>query len=218
MFAALPLPDVDGALAEMAYAYDVLKTDGIGLWSSYGTTYLGDPTLAPVLADLDKRHGVAFVHPTDAACCVNPVSVMSETVIEFGAETGRTIGSLVFSGASQKYTNASFIFSHGGGVVPFLLDRFRNEARLPKNAGLFPNGVEAELRRLYYDTAFVSTPESMRALLALLPPSHVLLGSDQPYQPSRDEVREMAEAGISSGDLMQIERTSALTLFGRARS
>ena len=51
LFAVLPLPDVDGSLQEMAYAFDTLRADGVGVLTSYGTAWLGDKTFAPVLED-----------------------------------------------------------------------------------------------------------------------------------------------------------------------
>src|SRR5439155_1088638 len=39
-FAAMPLPDVDATLKEIAYAYDTLKADGVGLFTSYNDTWL----------------------------------------------------------------------------------------------------------------------------------------------------------------------------------
>ena len=36
MFVAVPLPDPDRALEEIAYGLDVLKADGVGLFTSYG--------------------------------------------------------------------------------------------------------------------------------------------------------------------------------------
>src|SRR3954453_375895 len=41
--AVLPLPDVDRALAEVAYALDELQLDGVTLLSNVGGTYLGHP-------------------------------------------------------------------------------------------------------------------------------------------------------------------------------
>jgi 6-methylsalicylate decarboxylase len=38
-FAALPLPDVDGALNELAYSLDVLKLDGVVLFSNANGVY-----------------------------------------------------------------------------------------------------------------------------------------------------------------------------------
>ncbi len=63
-FALLPLPDVDGALEEIAYALDVLRLDGIGLFSSVNDRYLGDPLFDPVFDELNRRNAVVFIHPT----------------------------------------------------------------------------------------------------------------------------------------------------------
>ena len=214
-FAALPLPDMDGTLAEIAYALDVLKADGVGVWTSYGKQYLGDAAFVPLWTELDRRRAIVYSHPTDAACCTNPVHDMSETVVEFGADTTRSIGSIVFSGTSARFPNVRVIFSHGGGTMPFLYNRFEDQAKNPKTAALLPNGLDHELRRFYYDTAFASTPEPMAALAKLVPVSQILLGSDHPYHPSSVTVSELLKCGLPSRDVAAIVRQSPANLLGR---
>ena len=55
---------VDGALAELEYALDVLELDGVVLFSNSCGVYLGDARLEPVFKELDRRGAVVFVHPT----------------------------------------------------------------------------------------------------------------------------------------------------------
>ena len=50
IFAALPSLDANGALAEIGYAFDTLKADGVTLFTRYGdgNHYLGHKTFKPV--------------------------------------------------------------------------------------------------------------------------------------------------------------------------
>jgi 6-methylsalicylate decarboxylase len=60
----VPLPDLDAALAELAHLLDVLALDGIVMTTNVAGTYLGDPALEPLYAELNRRAAYVFVHPT----------------------------------------------------------------------------------------------------------------------------------------------------------
>ena len=218
MFAAVPLPDVDGSLREIAYALDVLKTDGICLFTSYGDKWLGDPAFAPVMEEVNRRQAVVYTHPTAANCCRNLVPDIPPAVIEYGTDTTRTIASLLFSGAAARFPDIRFIFSHAGGTMPFLTERF---TRLPlTNKDLesrVPKGVVYELRKFHYDTAQAAHPMALASLLKLVPVSHVLLGTDFPFRTSADQVNGLIEYGFSAGDLRAIDRDNALRLLPRRK-
>ena len=83
LYAALPLVDVEGSLKEIAYAYDTLKTDGIGLWPDTGADgkWLGHKNFAPIFDELNRRKSAVFFHPTVANCCHN-LAGLGDGVVE----------------------------------------------------------------------------------------------------------------------------------------
>jgi 6-methylsalicylate decarboxylase len=215
-FAAMPMPYVDATLQEIAYALDTLKADGIGLLTSYGDKWLGDPALAPVMDELNRRRAVVYTHPTTANCCGNLIPDVPESIIEWGTDTTRTIASLVFSGTAARCQDMKIIFSHGGGTMPFLTERFVRLPVINKNvAPRVPNGVEYELKRFYYDTAQAAHPFALASLLKLVPVSQVVFGTDFPYRTGAEHVKGLTDYGFSPKDLQAIDRDNAVRLLPR---
>jgi hypothetical protein len=122
-FAALPLPDADGALVEIAYALDDLGADGVILLSNSGGRYLGDSHLSPVLAELDQRRAVILLHPTSCVGHEHVSCGRPRPMIEFLFDTARTVVDFILSGAAERFPNLQLIVPHAGGVLPLLADR-----------------------------------------------------------------------------------------------
>jgi predicted TIM-barrel fold metal-dependent hydrolase len=216
-FAVLPLTDPEGSLKEIEYALDTLKLDGIGLLTSYGDKWLGDPLFLPVMEELNRRKVVVYTHPTAANCCVNLVRTEPPVMIEFGTDTTRTIADIIFSGNAQKFRDIRWIFSHAGGTMPFLIERFiRHPLLEPKAKVTVPDGTLAELTRFYYDTAQTANKAAMSGLTAVIPTSQILFGTDYPYRTSNDHVKGLRSSGVfTDAQLMDIERGNALKLLPR---
>ena len=212
-WAEVPLPDVDGAVREAAYALDTLGADGIGVATSYGPSWLGDPKFAPLWEELNARKAIVFTHPLSYQCCLNLQPGIGDAMIEYGTDTTRTISSLIFSGTAARYPDVRFIFCHAGGTAPYLIDRFRFQARDPKFASAVPHGVDFELRKFYYETAQAATPETIGALMKLVPAAHVLFGTDYPYRTSKEDVDGLNSCGLRPAELQAIGRDNALALL-----
>jgi 6-methylsalicylate decarboxylase len=209
-----PLPDVDGSLKEVDYALGTLKTEGICMLTSYQGKYLGDPLFAPVLDELNRRKTVVFVHPARADCCRNLVPNLIEPIIELPEDTGRTMLSLVFSGAARRYPDIKFIFSHAGGTLPALIHRVEWWAGVRKDLGdRFPDGIRAEFKRFFYDTAFSEFPSALAPLTNLVPASQIVFGTDFPFYTSAETVNGLANFGFSPEVIAAIDRNNAIKLM-----
>jgi 6-methylsalicylate decarboxylase len=216
LFAPLSMLDTDLTLKEIEYAFDTLHADGINLQTNYGDTWLGDAKYKPVLEELNRRKAVIFVHPLVATCCTNIKDGTFPAVIEVPHDTTRTIVSLLLSGTFARLPDIKWLFSHGGGTIPFLTGRleafYDKKARAP--GGFAPDGIEAEFRRLYYDTANVTHPAAMAALTKLVPASQITYGTDYPYFPL-NQIDNLRKIGLPQSDLDAIASGNAERLIPR---
>lgn len=216
LFATLPMTDVAATLREIAYVFDVLKADGVGLQTNYGDVWPGNPMFDPIWDELNRRKAVVYFHPLVAACCARLSVGTFPAVIEVPHDTTRAVTSLMLAGALVRYRDIKWLFSHAGGTVPMLAGRmafffkFRPDAKT-----IAPDGFEAEFRRLYYDTANATDAAPMAALLKLVPESQVVYGSDYPYVPMDAQVTSLRSLGLADSTMRAIESGNARRLLGR---
>jgi predicted TIM-barrel fold metal-dependent hydrolase len=217
LFAAMPLPDVDATLEEIAYACDTLKADGVGLYTSYGGVWLGNPAFRPVMEELNRRKAIVTVHPTAADCCRNLSYApgIGPGTIEYGTDTTRAIIGVTFGGDAARFPDIRFIWSHAGGSAPFLAGRIDGSSGNAREA--LPGGFVAAAKRFHYDTAGAANRGALASLLQLVPPSRIVFGTDfPPGGTSAAVARALAETALfTDADLQAIGRENAVGLLPR---
>jgi len=239
MFTMLPLPDVDASLREIEYGFDTLKADGVYLFTNfggkalYGDKYLGDPVLAPIYEELNRRKAVVYTHPKEPACCHELIPGTNPATIEYPMDTTRSIMSLLVTGTAGKYPDVKFIFSHGGGATASVAGRIvgaaatyledggvlRPGAPAPRSSPQMPRGPLYELQKFYYDTSGASNPIAMGALRRMVPMSQILFGTDFPFASSAEQLNLLKECGVfNAKELQAIYRENAGKLLPHYRS
>ena len=186
-FAMLPLPDVEASLAEIAYAFDTLRADGIVITSNQSGIYPGDPRYEPVFAELGRRGASLFIHPTSPSCsCPGGTDLnIPRPIVEFMCETTRVVCNLILTGTTRRHPGLRLIIPHAGAALPLLAESHRRGAwhvcRPP---------ASSPRRRFSRKSAasIMTSPDSRcRAccprLLAITSSKNLLYGSDWPHTP-----------------------------------
>ena len=207
-FAILPLPDIDGALEELARALDQLGLDGVVLLTNALGHYLGDRLYRPLFDELQRRAALVFIHPTLSPDPGAHGLGIPDSLLDFPVDTSRTVAQMHYSGTFARTPDVKYVLSHAGGTVPYLAKRFA----IIDEMGVVPDeenrGTAADtFRRLYFDTALSWSDPTLHTLREFVGLDHVLYGSDYPYLRRDIAVRGRAELEASR-ELSDTERTA----------
>lgn len=212
-FAVLPLPDVDGALREIEYAFDTLKADGVGLLSSYDDKWLGDPSFAPVWQELNRRKAVVYTHATAPGCCAwNFQPGILPTFVELGSDLARAMVSVIHNGIAKATPDVRYIWSHGGGSIwaqRYLVGETAESLARPA----LPDSRLHHFRRFHYDTAAAADAVHMGILKMVVPNSQILFGSDYPWVEPAKIAQGLESSGLTPQELQAVYRDNAFRLM-----
>ena len=219
LFASLPIPSVEFALGEVAYAFDQLGADGVVMLTNVQGVYLGDEALDPIFDELNRRRAVVFIHPTSPACFERTSLGYPRPMIEFLFDTTRAVVHLILSGTLKRCPDLKVIVPHCGGALPFVASRVDVMSRLIPE--VTSQGIEPRrhLRDLYFDLAGFVTEGTLGGLLDLVAPTQLLYGSDWPFTPG-PAIKPLADQ-LDGNPLIDettrsaMHRDNALGLFPR---
>ncbi len=188
-FASTPLPDVEGTLEEIKYAFDSLNADGVCLKTNHHGKYLGHKDFEPVMEELNRRKTIVFIHPTTPCMpsgqAAIPLEGFPRPMFEFFFDSARAAINLFMSGTVQRYPNITYILSHCGGALPPMIRRFSSVAPIQNLSDVVnPEYVRDRLgKQFYFDTAGWAFPEQIKGLLEYTTVDRIVYGSDFPFTP-----------------------------------
>jgi 6-methylsalicylate decarboxylase len=209
--AALPLPDVDASLAELAYALDELELEGVVLFSNVDGEYIGDERFFPVLEELDRRGAYVLLHPTEPVA--PPLPRFPGWLVEYPFETTRAVTTLLYSGALGRFGRIRWQLPHLGGTMPFLADRIGTlVAREPALAEAAGGDPVALLGRLFLDTAQSDNGAAIGAALAVTDAERIVFGTDWPFAALADGPDPQPGLAVL-GDRAGVDREHALRML-----
>jgi len=234
-FASVPLPDVDGAVEAAAHALDELSADGVMLLANTRGTYLGHPSFDPLLAELDRRGTVVFVHPTELPS--PPIEGIGPPPADYPLDTTRAAVNLVRVGAIRRFPRIRWVLAHAGGFLPYQAGRIAgwlatyahddpsyhvvpetDRASVADRAMARLRRVLDDMASFHFDVALAS-PHALPSLLAFARPGHVHFGSDWPFVPDVAVAYYAGEldgfAGMNEARRHEVDRGGAETLFPR---
>jgi len=209
-FACIPLPDIDASLEELSYALDVLRLDGLVLFTNSNGVYLGDAVLEPVFEELERRKAVVFVHPNPSPDAAAHSLGLPDNLLDFPTDTNRAVAQMHYTNRFARTPNVKYIFSHAGGSIPYLAARFAIIDEMGFIAGGEQRGTAADMfRRMYWDTALSASDPVFRMLRDVAGIDQVLFGTDFPYL-RRDLAVNAKQRILASSELNHLEKHAVL--------
>jgi 6-methylsalicylate decarboxylase len=219
--ATLPARDIDGCLAEMEYALDVLKLDGVCTACNVNDVYMGDDVYDPWFEEMNRRGVTLFIHPTVHSSFPSTSLGLAPSMFEFMFDTTRMLANMVVTGKKKRFSNMNMITTHAGGTMPFLVERFQTlETFYGAGKGretVSATEVKEVLGSFYYDLTSGTSNAQLLALLELIPTSQILMGVDIPFLPHYT-IGEAIKAvgsypGFTDADLELIAHGNATRLY-----
>jgi aminocarboxymuconate-semialdehyde decarboxylase len=213
---AVPLQDIDQAIAELEYVMKTLGFAGVEIGSNINGVPVGAPQFDPFFEACEALGAAVFVHalrPAGMDRLVGPAPL--QQVLAYPGDVGLAAASVITTNLLVRRPRLRIAFSHGGGTLAALLPR------LQQGWDVFPALKESiaaspaeQARRLFYDTLVFDTP-LLRHLVERFGATQLLLGTDYPFNfHDRTPVQRVEAAGFDEDTAAALVHRNAERFLG----
>ncbi len=179
--ATIPLQETEVAVRELSHAVKNLGLRGVVMGSNVNGRNFDEEAFLPFFAKVEELGVPIFIHPNNPAGIERIRDYYLANFLGLPMESAITAAHLVFGGVLDRFPNLKICLSHAGGVLPFLVGRLEHgQSVRPEAQDRCRHPFSYYLKNFYVDT-ITFRPETLRFVLELMPPGHVFLGTDYPY-------------------------------------
>jgi predicted TIM-barrel fold metal-dependent hydrolase len=213
---AVALQHPDLAAEQMDHAVKKLGMRGFEIDASVNGEPLSAPRFDPFWAKAEQLGVLFFIHPESAVGAKPqfPGNGFLDNVIGHPLQTTVALSHLIFEGTLDRYPGLKICGAHGGGYLGSYLGRSDHCAEFGDECKPVEKKHPSEYfkQQLYCDSV-VFTAEGLRHLVANVGASHVLLGTDFPYDVGFPHMGEALEAD-SILDAVGLSNAEQLAILG----
>jgi aminocarboxymuconate-semialdehyde decarboxylase len=215
MLASGHMPDAASAARELEYAVRELGAVGAVVACNVEGVNLGELPLDEYWAAACELDVPVFLHPTQPMPTARSAKFALNQVVQYTFDTTLAVGSLIWSGALDRFPGLRLILSHGGGALPYLAGRFDlMHERSPAAAGLASSHPPSTyLPRMHFDT-ILHDPQALNYLKEKVGCERLVLGTDDSFPPADgDPLGSLRRAGFTDEQVRQVASENPAHLF-----
>lgn len=177
--ATIPLQNTDAAINEMVRCSKRKGFVGIEIGTNVNGVDLDNEQFSEFFQEANKIGCSILVHPNNVLSPNRFSNYYIQNFLGNPFETTIASARLILSGFFENYPNIRICFSHGGGVLPYLLGRIKHGMSVRKE---YNNTRKKQLITdgIYFD-CIVFCPEILNFLISMCGIERVLLGTDYPF-------------------------------------
>ena len=226
--AAVPLHNMDAAMAETDRAIKDLGARGIQIFTNVKGKPLDLPEFQPLFAKMADYDLPIWLHPARTASMTDYATEAKsryEIWWAFGwtYETQCACTRLVFSGLFDRHPNIKIVTHHGGGGIPFLDGRIdvgfstlgartTDEDYSKVLSSLKKPHIEY-FKMFYADTALMGGHIGIRASLEFFGPDRVVFATDAPFAPIPETLAAVKRLELDTATLRKMNVANAEKLM-----